>query len=385
MEHSARNDSVTDWLARSQRVVIKMGSSLLIAARSGQLRERWLASIVSDVSQLMANSTQVTLVVSGAVALGREVLGLGAGPLRLDESQAAAAAGQVQLANAFARAFATRDMPVAQVLLTYHDTENRRRHLNARRTLHTLLNVGAVPVVNENDTVATDELRYGDNDRLAARVAQMIDAQTLVLLSDVDGLYDANPALVQRAQHIREVPVIGDEILNMAGGSVSSVGTGGMRTKILAARIATAAGCQVVLGDGRLDHPLRALQAGARCTRFPAQGTPGSARKRWIAGTLQRCGALTIDDGARRALLAGKSLLSAGVVGVDGQFERGDAVAILGPDGRDVAVGLCAYDHDDARKVCGARSDQIESRLGYRAAAAMVHRDDMVILEAADV
>ncbi|MFK7886361.1 MAG: glutamate 5-kinase [Gammaproteobacteria bacterium] len=384
MVGSTASNTIEDWFQTGRRVVIKVGSSLLTDTATGSLRERWLRTIVRDIGALHKTGTQVVLVASGAVALGRSALSLGAGPLRLDESQAAAAAGQVLLANAFQTAFATLNLPVAQVLLTYHDTENRRRHLNARRTLQTLLDVGAVPVVNENDTVATDELRYGDNDRLAARVAQMIDAQMLVLLSDVDGLYDANPTLEPTAQHVEQVSEITDEVLAMAGDSVSGVGTGGMRTKVLAARIAAAAGCGVVLGDGRADHPLATLRAGGRCTRFLPHGTPASARKRWIAGSLERRGVVHIDHGAASALRAGKSLLSAGVLRVEGHFERGDTVTVKDAEGRDLAVGLCAYDCAEAQKIVGLRSVDIEARLGYRGRAAMVHRDDLVMVERAD-
>jgi len=319
------------------------------------------------------------LVSSGAIALGRGILGLRGKALRLEESQAAAAAGQVHLAHAYQAALAAKNLPCAQILLTLEDTEQRRRYLNARNTFNTLLKLGAVPVVNENDTVATSEIRYGDNDRLAARVAQMISADCMVLLSDIDGLYTADPGLDPAAQHFAEVPVITPEIEAMAGGSGSAVGTGGMITKLAAARIATGAGCAMAIANGGILHPLRALQEGARCTWFLAHGSPAAARKQWIAGVLEPAGRLALDAGAVEALLAGKSLLPAGVREITGEFSRGDAVIVLAPSGAEIARGLCAYAAKDARQIAGHKSGEIERLLGYRGRTEMIHRDDLVI------
>lgn len=362
------------------KVVVKIGSSLLVDPATGRLRIAWLQALAGDIAALRARGADVVVVSSGAVALGRRHLDAGARPLRLEESQAAAALGQVVLANGFRDVFGQRDLAVAQVLLTFHDTEDRRRYLNARRTIFSLFTAGAVPVVNENDTVATEELRYGDNDRLAARVAQMIDARLLVLLSDVDGLYTANPATDASATHVPAVAAITDDIAAMAGGAGSAVGTGGMHTKILAARIAVAAGCGVVVADGRVMAPISAVRDGARHTWFAPSGTPASARKRWIAGSLEPRGTLSVDGGARDALASGRSLLCVGVRDVSGEFGRGDAVRVV-CEGLPVGVGLCAFDHSDARRLAGASGDDIEARLGYPARPEMVHRDDLVLHE----
>lgn len=360
------------------KVVIKIGSSLLVDSSTGRLRVAWLEALAGDIVGLRARGAQVVVVSSGAVALGRRHLGDASSHLRLDEKQAAAALGQVDLANGYREVFARAQLPVAQVLLTFYDTENRRRYLNARRTIFSLLAAGAVPVVNENDTVATEELRYGDNDRLAARVAQMIDARLLILLSDVDGLYTANPATDPGAEHVAQVPVITDDIARMAGGAGTAVGTGGMQTKILAARIAVAAGCGVMVADGRVAAPISAVHDGARHTWFAPSGTPGSARKRWIAGSLEPRGTLNVDAGARDALLSGRSLLCVGVASVSGQFDRGDAVRVACGD-ETLGVGLSAYDHADAARLAGAPGADIEARLGYPARPEMIHRDDLVL------
>lgn len=365
-------------LGEPGRVVIKIGSSLLVDAQSGRLRESWLAGLASDIAQLKQANVDVVVVSSGAVALGRRRCGLAGRSLGLDESQAAAALGQVALVESYQRVFAHHDLDVAQVLLTFYDTENRRRYLNARRTLSGLLTLGAIPVINENDTVATEELRYGDNDRLAARVAQMIDARLLVLLSDVDGLYDADPSRHADARLVPCVETITADVDAMAGGAGSDVGTGGMRTKLQAARIAVAAGCAVVITDGRAASPLNALKDGARHTWFAPSGTPGSARKRWIAGSLKPAGAVHVDDGAARALESGKSLLCVGVTGIEGDFERGDAVRVVNGL-RTLAVGLSAYDCADARRLIGAAGDTIAQRLGYAGRPEMIHRDDLVL------
>jgi len=298
--------------------------------------------------------------------------------LRLEESQAAAAAGQIRLAHAWQEALGRRDIPVAQILLTIEDTEDRRRYLNARNTMSTLLRLGVVPVINENDTVATDEIRFGDNDRLAARVAQMASADTLVLLSDIDGLYTANPGVDADAQHIAAVDAITPAIEAMAGAALNVDSSGGMVTKIAAARIALQAGCRMAIASGKAAHPLARLADGARCTWFVSQAEPQTARKRWIAGSLKPDGTLTVDEGAARALRAGKSLLPAGVTQIEGRFERGDAVVVRDPAGLELARGLTAYSADDARRISGHRSSEIEQILGYRGREEMIHRDDLV-------
>jgi glutamate 5-kinase len=366
-------------LAAARRVVVKVGSALLVERTTGRINRAWLESLAGDIAALRARGQEVVLVSSGAIALGRRQLGLPAGALELEQSQAAAAVGQIRLAHAWKEVLEHHGATVAQVLLTLGDTEQRRRYLNARSTLSTLLRLGAVPVINENDTVATAEIRYGDNDRLAARVAQMASADCLVLLSDVDGLYSADPTLVPDARFIAEVPVITSEIEAAAAGSASDVGSGGMTTKVMAARIAVAAGCHLCIAAGREDHPLRRIETGARCTWFLASGNPVAARKQWIAGALQPAGEIRVDEGAVRALRQGKSLLPAGVVAVSGRFDRGDAVLVRDPDGREIARGLTAYSSVDAGRICGRRSAELEELLGYRGRDEMIHRDDLVL------
>lgn len=366
-------------LTRARCVVVKIGSALLVDDASGELRGAWLRALVDDVAELRARGAHVVLVSSGAIALGRGVLGLRDKVLRLEESQAAAASGQVLLAHAYQSALAIKGLACAQILLTLEDTEQRRRYLNARSTFNTLLKLGAVPVVNENDTVATNEIRYGDNDRLAARVAQMVSADCMVLLSDVDGLYSADPGRDSTARHFPEIAAITPEIEAMAGGVSSGVGSGGMVTKLAAARIATGAGCAMAIADGRILHPIHALSEGARCTWFLAHGSPAAARKQWIAGALEPAGRLSLDAGAVRALLDGKSLLPAGVRQVSGNFNRGDAVIVTGPDGAEIARGLCAYSSADAQRILGHKSREIERLLGYRGRDEMIHRDDLVL------
>jgi glutamate 5-kinase len=319
------------------------------------------------------------VVSSGAIALGRSVLGLGSRVLKLEESQAAAAAGQIRLARAWDEALSAHGIRTGQILLTLGDTEERRRYLNARATIGTLLKLGAVPIINENDTVATNEIRYGDNDRLAARVATMMGGDLLVLLSDIDGLYTAPPATDPKARHIPFVAAITAEIEAMAGGAASILSRGGMRTKIDAGKIATAAGTAMMIVNGKVDGPLSALKSGARFTVFAASAKPERAYKTWIAGHLEPAGRLMLDDGAVTALLAGKSLLPAGVRKVEGRFERGDTVAILSPDGVEIARGLAAYDSGDAEKIAGKRTGDIPALIGYDARSAMVHRDDLVL------
>jgi glutamate 5-kinase len=374
---------VTDPFAAAKLIVVKVGSALLVEAATGALRRDWLKSLCADVAALKREGKNVLLVSSGAIALGRRALKLRDGVLKLEESQAAAAAGQVRLAEAYADIFAGEDIVAAQILLTLGDTEQRRRYLNARATLKTLIELGSVAVINENDTVATAEIRYGDNDRLAARVASMMAADHLVLLSDVDGLYSADPSRVAGAQHISEVAAITPQIEAMAGDSVSGFGRGGMASKLAAAKIATAAGCDVLIAKGTSDSPLSAVRQGARCTRFAASGTPAQARKRWIAGVLKPEGALIIDAGAARALEGGKSLLPAGIRQIDGRFERGDAVLVKDQQGREIARGLAAYGAADAERIAGKRTAEIEAILGYRGRDEMIHRDDLALTAAA--
>jgi glutamate 5-kinase len=367
-------------LTRARRVVVKIGSALLVDAATGRLNRAWLETLAADLAALRKRGQEVILVSSGAIALGRRQLGLAPGRLRLEESQAAAAVGQIRLAHAWKEVLEQHDLTVAQMLLTFGDTEERRRYLNARNTLETLLKLGAIPVVNENDTVATAEIRYGDNDRLAARVAQMASADCLVLLSDVDGLYTADPTVDANAQFVPEVTRITPAIEAMAGGTASDVGTGGMATKVVAGRIALAAGCNMCIAVGREPHPLDRIEAGARCTWFVAEESPKTVRKQWIAGLLKPAGTLHVDAGAARALRSGKSLLPAGVTRVEGRFDRGDAVVVRDADGLELARGLCAYSSEAARRVCGRRSQELEAILGYRGRDEMIHRDDLVLL-----
>jgi glutamate 5-kinase len=360
--------------------VVKIGSSLLVEKSTGRLHRKWLASLAGEIARMRRRDQQVLLVSSGAIALGRRYLGLPSGKRRLEELQAAAAAGQVILAHAYQELLSKHEVKVAQVLLTPEDTESRRRYLNARSTLQTLLDLGVVPVINENDTVATAEIRYGDNDRLGARVAEMVSADCLVLLSDVEGLYDADPTRNVSARLIPEVREITPAIEALAGESGTEFGSGGMITKMIAARIALAAGCATVIASGRRLRPLAAIESAKPCTWFVPGGTPLLARKKWIAGTLKPRGEITIDEGAEKALLAGRSLLPVGVVAVAGNFGRGDAVTVRNGAGRDVARGLIAYGSDEARRIRGRRSEDIEQLLGYRGRDEMIHRDNLVLL-----
>ena len=369
----------TPALADFRRVVVKVGSSLLVDAQAGRLKESWLASLAADLAEFHRDKRDLLVVSSGAIALGRAVLKLAGGPLKLEDSQAAAAVGQIALARTWTEALSRHGIIAGQVLVTLGDTEERRRYLNARSTIDMLLQWRAIPVINENDTVATSEIRYGDNDRLAARVATMVSADLLVLLSDVDGLYDKPPETDQAARHVARVERITPEIEAMAGAAPSEFSRGGMQTKIEAARIATSGGTHMIIASGRRDHPLRAIAEGARCTWFLTPANPVTARKKWIAGALEPKGTLTIDAGAVAALRRGKSLLPAGVVGVEGGFARGDAVIIRGPNGAEIGRGLCAFDAEDAQKIRGRSSADIASILGFRGRAEMVHRDDLVV------
>ncbi|MGQ0486406.1 MAG: glutamate 5-kinase [Hyphomicrobiales bacterium] len=370
---------MTSRLIKARRIVVKIGSALLVEAKTGAVKAPWLASLIGDLAEARQRGAEVIVVSSGAIALGRRSLGLATGKLRLEESQAAAAVGQIALAQAWAEAFRTRNIVAAQVLVTLTDTEERRRYLNARATLSTLLAQGAVPVINENDTVATSEIRYGDNDRLAARVASMMSADCLVLLSDVDGLYSAPPDQ-SGARFIPEVTGITPEIEAMAGRPASGVGSGGMVTKIEAAKIALGAGCNMAIASGHELHPLRRIAEGARCTWFLAEASALQSRKRWIAGTLQPVGHLVVDEGAGTALARGKSLLPAGVRRIEGSFARGDTVSIMTLAGKEIARGLVAYDAADAARILGLKSGEIEKALGFRGRDELVHRDDMVLM-----
>jgi glutamate 5-kinase len=363
----------------ARRLVVKIGSALLVDP-AGRLRRDWLDSLAADLAGRRRAGDEVIVVTSGAIALGRAALALKARVLKLEDKQAAAAVGQINLAHAYQASLARHALPTAQLLLTLGDTENRRRYLNARSTIEALLRLGVVPVVNENDTVATNEIRFGDNDRLSARVAVMASADELILLSDVDGLYTADPRREPGAVRLALVAEITPEIEAMAGGAGSLAGTGGMASKLAAAKIATRAGCSVVVAPGAGPRPLARLAGGGPCTRFPARASPLGARKEWIAGALAAMGVLRIDGGAARALRRGSSLLPAGVVAIEGAFERGDAVIVRDPDGRDIAKGLIAYDADDARRIRGHKSEEIEALLGYRGRDELIHRDDLVLL-----
>jgi glutamate 5-kinase len=367
-------------LQQARRIVVKVGSALLVNAETGQINRPWLETLIEDLLRLRKRNQQVILVSSGAIALGRRELKLAKGPLRLEESQAAAAVGQIRLAHAYKELLESRAVTVAQVLLTLEDSERRRRYLNARATLDSLLALGALPVINENDTVATAEIRYGDNDRLAARVAQMAGADCLILLSDVEGLFTADPNKDSSARFIDEVRHITPEIEAMAGASASDVGSGGMTTKVMAAKIAVSAGCHMCIAAGHHPHPVGRIEAGARCTWFVANASPIAARKQWIAGTLRPAGAITIDAGALRALLEGKSLLPAGVIAARGRFERGDTVSILREDGAEIARGIAAYSDVDAVRIMGRKSSEIEGILGFRGRNEMIHRDNLVVI-----
>jgi len=362
-----------------KRIVIKIGSTLLVDQDHGTVHRKWLNTLGDDIAACIKRGQEVVLVSSGAIAIGRRHLGLPDGELKLDDNQAAAATGMVRLAHAYEEVLSGVDLTVGQVLLTLEDTENRRRYINARNTLEALLRLGAVPLINENDTVATDEIRFGDNDRLAARVAAMISADVLVLLSDIDGLYTADPHTDPSAAIIPEVSEITPEIEAMAGAVHRGDSKGGMVTKLAAAKVCLANGCRMVITNGKDMHPLKRLEDGAVTTWFLPSATPQTARKRWISGALSPAGSVTLDDGAVRALGAGKSLLPAGIVAVDGDFQRGDAVILKAPDGRELGRGLVAYSAADAKRIIGYKTSEIESLLGYRGRDEMIHRDDLVL------
>ena len=366
-----------DFSAKAKRIVLKIGSSLLVDEATGQVRNTWLNSLADDVAKAKSRGQDVIIVTSGAVAVGRKALGLPQGKLPLPQKQAAAAVGQIRLAHYYQEVLAERGLKVAQVLLTLDDSEDRQRYLNAGNTFKTLLEIGVIPVVNENDTVAAAEIKVGDNDRLAARVAQMTGADALVIFSDIDGLYTADPRKHPEAELIPVVKKLTKEIEAMAGGAGSAVGTGGMATKLMAAHICTEAGCGMAIASGKELHPLSRMEKTGRCTLFAANGTPVSARKAWIGGSIKPKGSLILDQGAIKALEKGKSLLPAGIKSVEGNFKRGDAVALKDENGVLLGKGLTAYNAHDAKLIAGRHSDEIEDILGYHGQEEIVHRDDM--------
>jgi len=363
-------------LNEAERIVVKIGSALLVDREKGELRYDWLRSLIADIADLRKQGKDVVIVSSGSVALGRGILGFGQGGLPLEQAQAAASVGQIKLARAYEEALGEHGILTGQVLVTLDDSADRKRYLNSRATMETLLSLGVTPIVNENDTIATDKIRYGDNDRLAAQVAMTVAADALVLLSDVDGLYTANPSLDPTATHIPTVEYVTPEILAIAGDAASIYSRGGMKTKVLAAQIATQAGCAMAITLGSVMNPLKALQDGARVTWFAAQTTPQAARKNWIA-SMKSIGVLTLDDGAVRALQDGRSLLPAGVTGVSGVFGRGDPVTLADQRGNALAYGLSRYTSDEANRIKGHKSAEISEILGFDGRAVLVHRDDM--------
>lgn len=381
---SPSSSSATTSTARAEwtharRIVVKIGSALLTDSANGQLKTTWLNSLMDDVAELKAAGKEVVIVSSGAVALGRHTLKLPKGSLQLEQSQAAAAVGQIALAHAYQEMAQTRGLTAAQILLTLGDTEQRRRYLNARTTIDVLLALKAIPVVNENDTVATTEIRYGDNDRLSARVASMVSADCLVLLSDIDGLYTAPPNDDPNARHIPLVTEITPEIEAMAGDAGTELSKGGMKTKVEAGKIALGAGTNMVIATGKILNPLRAITDGAKVTWFIAKSDPTTAKKRWLSGQLVPAGQIFVDAGAEKALMSGKSLLPAGVTRIDGTFDRGDAVIIRAADGRELGRGLIAYATADARRIMGKRSSDIAEILGFEGRDTLIHRDDMAL------
>ena len=371
----ARRPQLKDF----RRIVVKVGSSLLVDSKAGDVRGAWLSALAADIAGLHKEGREILIVSSGSIALGRSRLKLPRGALKLEESQGAAAVGQIALARIWSEVLGAHGIGAGQILVTLQDTEERRRYLNARSTIAKLLEWRAIPVINENDTVATNEIRYGDNDRLAARVATMATADLLILLSDVDGLYDAPPSQSPNAGLIQVVERVTAEIEAVAGDAGSELSRGGMRTKIEAAKIATTGGTHMLIASGKIEHPLQAIADGGRCTWFLTPANPVTARKRWIAGSLEPKGTLTIDAGAVNALRAGKSLLPAGVIRVDGQFARGDAVVVRGPDTHEIGRGLVAYDAEDADKIKGRSSPDVLAILGISGRAEMIHRDDLVV------
>ena len=366
-------------IAEAKRIVVKIGSVLLVDDNSGTLHNAWLNSLGKDVAALRDRGHEVILVSSGAIALGRRYLRLKPGELKLEEKQAAAAVGMVRLAQSYQETLNQFDLSVAQILLTLDDSENRRRYLNARSTIMTLLRVGVVPLINENDTIATDEIRFGDNDRLAARVASMVSADLLILLSNINGLYTADPAQDKAAKLVPTVTEITHEIEAMASNTVTSDSSGGMPTKLAAAKQCLGAGCRMIICEGRGMFPFKSLENGGDCTWFIPSGNPQTARKRWISGSLQSLGSVIVDDGAVAALERGRSLLPAGILRIEGTFQRGDAITIMKKDGSEFGRGLIAYSSKDATQIIGHKTGEIEDLLGYRGRDEIIHRDDLVI------
>ncbi|WP_169566170.1 glutamate 5-kinase [Sneathiella limimaris] len=372
--------ALIDRFTKAKRIVIKIGSALLVNEKTGMLRRDWLTALAEDIQELRSNGQEVLIVSSGSIAIGRRILGLKKGRLKLEESQAAAATGQIHLAHAYQEILGDHDLKIAQILLTLGDTEERRKYLNARSTLSTLLNLGVIPVINENDTVATSEIRYGDNDRLGARVAQMMGADCLILLSDIDGLYTADPSKDPNAEFIAKIPELTEKIMAMGGGVQTAFGSGGMITKLQAAEIAVSAGCNMLITSGKVNNPLSKIKTGeSRFSCFLAKDTPRNARKKWIAGSLGSQGALIIDSGAEKALQKGKSLLPAGVSAIQGEFERGDLVTLINSQGKELGHGLTAYSSKDAELIIGQKSSEIVSILGYAGRDEMIHRDELAL------
>ncbi len=373
---------MTTLIEKAKKIVIKVGSSLMVDQDGGHLREDWLKTLASDVASLKQRGKDVIIVTSGSVALGRKYITSGKRTLKLEEKQAAAACGQPELVRKYQEFLGKNNIPVAQILLTIFDSENRRNYLNAKNTLETLLLNGVVPIINENDTVATEELRFGDNDRLAARVAQMVSADLLILFSDVDGLYTGNPRLEPDAKHIPEVKEITRQIEDMASGALSSgIGSGGMVTKIEAAKISVSSGCTMILASGKEKNPVKSLEKSAKYTVFLSSDNPRRARKRWIASSLNVQGEIIIDDGAVKALKGGKSLLPAGVMDITGRFDRGDTVMIKDSRLHKIGVGIAAYTSDDARLIMGQQSEEIENMVGFSGRDELIHRDNLVLEE----
>lgn len=371
---------MTQSLSGLKRIVIKIGSALLVDAKQGTVHQAWLQALCDDIASLRQSGTQVIIVSSGSIAIGKRYLSFKSGPLLLEQQQAAAATGQVRLMHAYQEQLAKHDLSIAQILLTLGDSEDRKRYINARNTIETLLALGVIPIINENDTVATSEIRYGDNDRLSARVAQMAGADALILLSDIDGLYTADPRKDKQAKLLPEVTQISDDIQAMAGDSGTQFGSGGMKTKLAAASIVMASGCRMVICNGRALNPIKQLQDGGPCTWFVPALTPKKARKNWLAQHLQPRGCLTIDAGAAEALEQGRSLLSVGVVAVEGQFNKGDPVIIQNQSGKALARGLINYPAHEANLIKGMQSKDIEATLAYCGSDEMIHRNDLVLL-----
>ncbi|MEE9451309.1 MAG: glutamate 5-kinase [Gammaproteobacteria bacterium] len=367
-------------LTASKRLVVKIGSALLVDESSGHIHQQWLASLIEDIAQYASHDQQVIIVSSGSINLGRGSLGFNRLPLKLEEKQAAAAAGQIRLAHIYQTMLAKHQLCAAQILLTLSDSEDRKRYINAKNTLETLLKAKAIPIINENDTIATTEIRFGDNDRLAARIAQMSEADTLVLLSDIDGLYDSDPRKNAQARFIPEVKEITTDILNMAGDTSTTVGSGGMITKLKAAQIAMGSGCRMVIANGKAQHPLSNIDKGERCTWFIPALSRHKARKNWIRHHLQPQGKIIINDGAVTALQNGKSLLAAGATAIEGHFQKGEVVCVCTQSSMEIARGLCNYSADESQKILGKKSDEIEAALGYFASSELIHRNNLVLL-----